>query len=176
MKYRDEIHIAMMALVFSCAMFAIYAVVPKDAVVAAKARATVTEAPETAAEAEAIRSSQEEDAGFPIYTQDSNYDYDDSSDDSDNSDQSYYDNSDTGTDTSDTTASDTDNSYVDSSTDNSYNDGSSDNVVDEGTSQPGDYDYTDSTDDSGDGFTYYEPDNTGTDDTTSSDNGDYVEE
>ena len=77
MKYRDEIHIAMMALVFSCAMFAIYAVVPKDAVVAAKARATVTEAPETAAEAEAIRSSQEEDAGFPIYTQDSNYDYDD---------------------------------------------------------------------------------------------------
>lgn len=29
MKYRDEIHIAMMALVFSCAMFAIYAVVPK---------------------------------------------------------------------------------------------------------------------------------------------------
>ena len=176
MKYRDEIHIAMMALVFSCAMFAIYAVVPKDAVVAAKARATVTEAPETAAEAEAIRSSQEEDAGFPIYIQDSNYDYDDSSDDSDNSDQSYYDNSDTGTDTSDTTASDTDNSYVNSSTDNSYNDGSSDNVVDEGTSQPGDYDYTDSTDDSGDGFTYYEPDNTGTDDTTSSDNGDYVEE
>ena len=65
MKYRDEIHIAMMALVFSCAMFAIYAVVPKDAVVAAKARATVTEAPETAAEAEAIRSSQEDDAGFP---------------------------------------------------------------------------------------------------------------
>ena len=60
MKYRDEIHIAMMALVFSCAMFAIYAVVPKDAIVAAKARATVTEAPETAAEAEAIRSSQEE--------------------------------------------------------------------------------------------------------------------
>lgn len=55
MKYRDEIHIAMMALVFSCAMFAIYAVVPKDAIVAAKARATVTEAPETAAEAEAIR-------------------------------------------------------------------------------------------------------------------------
>ena len=131
MKYRDEIHIAMMALVFSCAMFAIYAVVPKDAVVAAKARSTVTEAPETAAEAEAIRSSQEEDAGFPIYTQDSNYDYDD---------------------------------------------GSSDNVVDEGISQPGDYDYPDNTDDSGDGFTYYEPDNTGTDDTTSSDNGDYVEE
>ena len=168
MKYRDEIHIAMMALVFSCAMFAIYAVVTKDADVAAKARATVTEAPETAAEAEAIRSSQEEDAGFPIYTQNSNYDYDDSSDDSDNSD--------TGTDTSDTTTSDTDNSYVDSSTDNNYDDGSSDNVVDEGISQPGDYDYPDGTDDSGDGFTYYEPDNTGTDDTTSSDNGDYVEE
>ena len=173
MKYRDEIHIAMMALVFSCAMFAIYAVVPKDAVVAAKARATVTEAPETVAEAEAIRSSQEDDAGFPIYTQDSNYDYDDSSDDSDNS----YTGTDTSdTDTSDTTTSDTDNSYVDSSTDNNSNDGSSDNVVDEGVSQPGDYDYPDSTDDGGDGFTYYEPDNTGTDDTTSSDNGDYVEE
>lgn len=166
MKYRDEIHIAMMALVFSCAMFAIYAVVPKDAVVAAKARATVTEAPETAAEAEAIRSSQEEDAGFPIYTQDSNYDYDDSSDNSDSYDPSYDNSSDTGTD----------NSYVNSSTDNNSNDGSSDNVVDEGVSQPGDYDYPDSTDDSGDGFTYYEPDNTGTDDTTSSDNGDYVEE
>ena len=176
MKYRDEIHIAMMALVFSCAMFAIYAVVPKDAIVAAKARATVTDAPETAAEAEAIRSSQEEDAGFPIYTQDSNYDYDDYDDSSDDSD-----NSDTGTDTSDTTTSDTttsdtDNSYVDSSTDNNYDDASSDNVVDEGISQPGDYDYPDTTDDSGDGFTYYEPDNTGTDDTTSSDNGDYVEE
>lgn len=171
MKYRDEIHIAMMALVFSCAMFAIYAVVPKDAVVAAKARATVTEAPETAAEAEAIRSSQEDDAGFPIYTQDSNYDYDDSSDNSDSYDPSYDNSSDTGTDTSDT-----DNSYVNSSTDNNSNDGSSDNVVDEGVSQPGDYDYPDSTDDGGDGFTYYEPDNTGRDDTTSSDNGDYVEE
>lgn len=171
MKYRDEIHIAMMALVFSCAMFAIYAVVPKDAVVADKARATVTEAPETAAEAEAIRSSQEDDAGFPIYTQDSNYDYDDSSDNSDSYDPSYDNSSDTGTDNSDT-----DNSYVNSSTDNNSNDGSSDNVVDEGVSQPGDYDYPDSTDDGGDGFTYYEPDNTGTDDTTSSDNGDYVEE
>ena len=145
MKYRDEIHIAMMALVFSCAMFAIYAVVPKDAIVAAKARATVTEAPETAAEAEAIRSSQEEDAGFPIYTQNSNYDYDDSSDDSDNSDTGT-DTSDTTTSdttTSDTTTSDTDNSSVDSSTDNNYDDGSSDNVVDEGISQPGDYDYPD---------------------------------
>ena len=176
MKYRDEIHIAMMALVFSCAMFAIYAVVPKDAVVAAKARATVTEAPETAAEAEAIRSSQEEDAGFPIYTQDSNYDYDDYDDSSDDSDNSDTDTDTSDTTTSDTTTSDTDNSSVDSSTDNNYDDGSSDNVVDEGISQPGDYDYPDGTDDSGDGFTYYEPDNTGTDDTTSSDNGDYVEE
>lgn len=175
MKYRDEIHIAMMALVFSCAMFAIYAVVPKDAVVAAKARATVTEAPETAAEAEAIRSSQEDDAEFPIYTQDSNYDYDDSSDNSDSYDPSYDNSSDTSSDTG-TDTSDTDNSNIDSSTDNNSNDGSGDNVVDEGISQPGDYDYPDSTDDGGDGFTYYEPDNTGTDDTTSSDNGDYAEE
>ena len=43
MKYRDEIHIALMALVFSCAMFAVYAVVPKDAAVAARAKATVKE-------------------------------------------------------------------------------------------------------------------------------------
>ena len=64
MKYRDEIHIALMALVFSCAMFAVYAVVPKDAAVAARAKATVKEAPETAAEAEALRSSQDEDAGL----------------------------------------------------------------------------------------------------------------
>ena len=70
MKYRDEIHIALMALVFSCAMFAVYAVVPKDAAVAARAKATVKEAPETAAEAEALRSSQDEDAGFNIYTED----------------------------------------------------------------------------------------------------------
>ena len=175
MKYRDEIHIAMMALVFSCAMFAIYAVVPKDAVVAAKARSTVTEAPETAAEAEAIRSSQEDDAGFPIYTQDSNYDYDDSSDNSDSYDPSYDNSSDTSSDTG-TDTSDTNNSNIDSSTDNNYDDGSGDNVVDEGISQPGDYDYPDSTNDGGDGFTYYEPDNTGTDDTTSSDNGDYAEE
>ena len=167
MKYRDEIHIAMMALVFSCAMFAVYAVVPKDAAVAAKARATITEAPETAAEAEAIRS--EEDPGFNIYTEESNYDYDSSSDDS-GSDQSYYDNSDTGTDNSDT-----DSSYVDPSTDTSYDDGSNDDVIDEGTSEPGDYDYSDETDDSGDGFTYYEPDNTVSDDTSSSDSGDYVE-
>ena len=83
MKYRDEIHIALMALVFSCAMFAVYAVVPKDAAVAARSKATVKEAPETAAEAEALRSSQDEDAGFNIYTEDSNYD--DSSDSSDSS-------------------------------------------------------------------------------------------
>ena len=83
MKYRDEIHIALMALVFSCAMFAVYAVVPKNAAVAARAKATVKEAPETAAEAEALRSSQDEDAGFNIYTEDNNYD--DSSDSSDSS-------------------------------------------------------------------------------------------
>ena len=65
MRYKDEIRIAFMALAFSCAMFAVYAIVPKDAAVAAKAKATVKEAPETAAEAEALRSSQE-DAGFNI--------------------------------------------------------------------------------------------------------------
>ena len=65
----------------------------KDAAVAAKAKATVKEAPETAAEAEALRSSQDTDAGFNIYTEESNYNYDDTSDSTDDtaaSDQTTY--------------------------------------------------------------------------------------
>lgn len=140
MKYRDEIHIALMALVFSCAMFAVYAVVPKDAAVAARAKATVKEAPETAAEAEALRSSQDEDAGFNIYTEDSNYD-----DSSDSSDQATYNpgtdySGDTGNgDVADEGSSDqggydssdqidypSDDGSEDTSTDNSYDDSSQD--------------------------------------------------
>lgn len=144
MRYRDEIHIALMALIFSCAMFAVYAVVPKDAAVAAKAKATVKEAPETAAEAEALRSSQDEDAGFNIYTEESNYDYDDTSDSTDDtasSDQSTYD---PGTDSSDDTSSGGD-------------------VVDEGTSEDGGYDSSDQID--------YPSDDTSGD--TSDDNSSY---
>lgn len=146
MKYRDEIHIALMALVFSCAMFAVYAVVPKNAAVAARAKATVKEAPETAAEAEALRSSQDEDAGFNIYTEDNNYDdSSDSSDSSASSDQATYDpgtdySGDTGNgDVADEGSSDqggydssdqidypSDDGSEDTSTDNSYDDSSQD--------------------------------------------------
>ena len=144
MKYRDEIHIALMALVFSCAMFAVYAVVPKDAAVAARAKATVKEAPETAAEAEALRSSQDEDAGFNIYTEDNNYDDSsdssdstDSSDSSASSDQATYDpGTDYSGDTSDGDVADegssdqidypSDDGSEDTSTDNSYDDSSQD--------------------------------------------------
>ena len=153
MKYRDEIHIALMALIFSCAMFAVYAVVPKDAAVAAKAKATVKEAPETAAEAEALRSSQDDDAGFNIYTEDSNYDYDDNSDSSDSTDSSDQTTYDPGTDTSDDT-SDSD-------------------VIDEGTSDQGGYDSSDQIDypsDDGSGDTTIDNGDGGYD--PSQDNGD----
>lgn len=56
----------------------ITAVIPKDTTVA-KARKTFKEAPETAADAEAQAQSEAEDAGFTVYTEDSNYDYEDNS-------------------------------------------------------------------------------------------------
>ena len=68
MKYRDEFHIASTAILLSVAMVGISVVVPKENRVPT-AKTTLTEAPETAAEAEAAQ--QEE---FPIYSQDSNYD------------------------------------------------------------------------------------------------------
>ena len=78
MKYRDEFHIASTAILLSVAMVGISVVVPKESRVPT-AKTTLTEAPETAAEAEAAQ--QEE---FPIYSQDSNYDetYDYSREDS----------------------------------------------------------------------------------------------
>ena len=78
MKYRDEFHIASTAILLSVAMVGISVVVPKESRVPT-AKTTLTEAPETAAEAEAAQ--QEE---FPIYSQDSNYDetYDYSQEDS----------------------------------------------------------------------------------------------
>ena len=144
-----------MALIFSCTMFAVYAVVPKDAAVAAKAKATVKEAPETAAEAEALRSSQDTDAGFNIYTEESNYNYDDTSDSTDDtaaSDQTTYN---PGTYSSDdTTSSD---------------------VADEGTAEDGSYDSSDQIDYPSDDNNGDTPDDNNDYD-SSQDNGDYSDD
>ena len=93
MKYRDEFHIASTAILLSVAMVGISVVVPKESRVPT-AKTTLTEAPETAAEAEAAQ--QEE---FPIYSQeDSSYDnsYDSSDGDSSGSDQITYPTEDSG--------------------------------------------------------------------------------
>ena len=71
MRYKDELRIAGVTALFCCAMLMITAVVPKDTTVA-KARKTFKEAPETAADAEAQAQSEAEDAGFTVYTEDSN--------------------------------------------------------------------------------------------------------
>ena len=140
MRYKDELRIAGVTALFCCAMLMITAVVPKDTTVA-KARKTFKEAPETAADAEAQAQSEAEDAGFTVYTEDSNYDYEDNSYDDSGSD-------DTSTDTSDSDSSgDTtyDPSYDDSTTDNTE-----DNVIEDDSS--GDYDTSDTdTSDSDDG-------------------------
>ena len=140
MRYKDELRIAGVTALFCCAMLIITAVVPKDTTVA-KARKTFKEAPETAADAEAQAQSEAEDAGFTVYTEDSNYDYEDNSYDDSGSD-------DTSTDTSDSDSSgDTtyDPSYDDSTTDNTE-----DNVIEDDSSS--DYDTSDTdTSDSGDG-------------------------
>lgn len=69
MRYKDEFHIASTAILLSAALAGISVVVPKESRVPT-AKTTLEEAPETAAEAEAAA----EEAGFPIYTQESNYD------------------------------------------------------------------------------------------------------
>lgn len=130
MRYKDELRIAGVTALFCCAMLMITAVVPKDTTVA-KARKTFKEAPETAADAEAQAQSEAEDAGFTVYTEDSNYDYEDNSYDDSGSDSS-----------GDTTY---DPSYDDSTTDNTE-----DNVIEDDSS--GDYDTSDTdTSDSDDG-------------------------
>lgn len=136
MRYKDELRIAGVTALFCCAMLMITAVVPKDTTVA-KARKTFKEAPETAADAEAQAQSEAEDAGFTVYTEDSNYDYEDNSYDDSGSD-------DTSTDTSDSDSSG-DPSYDDSTTDNTE-----DNVIEDDSSS--DYDTSDTdTSDSDDG-------------------------
>lgn len=132
MRYKDELRIAGVTALFCCAMLMITAVVPKDTTVA-KARKTFKEAPETAADAEAQTQSEAEDAGFTIYTEDNNYDYEDNS-----YDDSGYD--DTSTDTSDS-----DSSYDDNSTDNT------DDVVEDDSSSDYDTSDTSDTDNSDDG-------------------------
>ena len=69
MRYKDELHIASTAILLSVALAGISVIVPKESRVPT-AKTTLEEAPETAAEAEAAA----EEAGFPIYTQESNYD------------------------------------------------------------------------------------------------------
>ena len=155
MKYRDEFHIASTAILLSVAMVGISVVVPKESrVPTAKTTLTLTEAPETAAEAEAAQ--QEE---FPIYSQDSNYDdsYDYSQDDSsyDNS----YDSSDSDSSDSDQITYPTDDSEDGSGNDTSdIPDYTEDTSDDSGQDDSEDWDYIDN---SGD---------------TSSDNGDYTED
>lgn len=156
MKYRDEFHIASTAILLSVAMVGISVVVPKESRVPT-AKTTLTEAPETAAEAEAAQ--QEE---FPIYSQDSNYDdsYDYSQDDSS------YDNS---YDSSDSDSSDRDQiTYpTDDSEDGSGNDTSDipdyteDTSDDFGQDDSEDLDYIDNS-----GDTSYD----------NGDNGDYTED
>lgn len=68
MKYRDEFRIGATAVFLSLSMLGISVVVPKESRIPT-AKTTLTEAPETAAEAE-----QQQQAEFPIYTQESNYD------------------------------------------------------------------------------------------------------
>ena len=68
MKYRDEFRIGATAVFLSLSMLGISVVVPKESRVPT-AKTTLTEAPETAAEAQ-----QQQEAEFPIYTQESNYD------------------------------------------------------------------------------------------------------
>nr|WP_294661422.1 hypothetical protein [uncultured Blautia sp.] len=124
MRYKDEIKIGIMTACFCFAMVLVYAVVPKDvSVLKARSTSTFKEAPETAAEAAAEQQSEAEDAGFTIYSQDSNYDYDTS------------DSSDTSSDTSYTEPDSQDSSGSDSTPDTSYaNSGtSSGDYVDEDT-------------------------------------------
>ena len=111
MRHIDEIQIAGTAVLLCGAMFAISAVAPTRNTVS-KAVTNFIEAPETAAEAQAQAEEQAEENGFPIYTQESNYD--DNSDDG-----SSYDDSDDYDDGSD--------DYVDEGNDSdSYDSGSDD--------------------------------------------------
>ncbi len=134
MRYKDEFHIASTAVLLSMAMFGISVVVPKESRVPT-AKTTLTEAPETAAE-------QAEQAEFPIYSQDSNYD---SSYDSSQVDGSY-DNSDTDSSDSGQITYPTEDSEDSSGSDTTDNtdipDYTEDPSEDYGTEDSGDLNYT----------------------------------
>ncbi len=160
MRYKDEFHIASTAVLLSMAMFGISVVVPKESRVPT-AKTTLTEAPETAAE-------QAEQAEFPIYSQDSNYD---SSYDSSQVDGSYHksdtDSSDSGQITYPTEDSE-DSSGSDTTDNTDIPDYTEDPSEDYGTEDSGDLDYTEdgsgtgsdnrdsSSDTSGQDIEYYE--------------------
>lgn len=153
MRHIDEIQIAGTAVLLCGAMFAISAVAPTGNTVS-KAVTNFIEAPETAAEAQAQAEEQAEENGFPIYTQESNYDY--NSDDSSSYDDSYYDDSSYNDNTYDDQQDNADQGY--DNTDNG--DGSSDTGNDdqisgdesgEGSSDQIDYPIDDTTGDDTDG-------------------------
>lgn len=121
MRHIDEIQIAGTAVLLCGAMFAISAVAPTGNTVS-KAVTNFIEAPETAAEAQAQAEEQAEENGFPIYTQESNYDY--NSDDGSSYDDSYYDDSSYNDNTYDDQQDNADQGY--DNTDNG--DGSSDDT------------------------------------------------
>ena len=160
MKYKDEFHIASTAILLCAAMLGISVVVPKESRVPT-AQTTLQEAPETAAEAAA-----EQQAEFPIYTQESNYD---TSDDS-GQDINYYD--DSQSDTSyDTSGSDYED--VAGNTDGSDNTGSSDSADGSGDTSYDGSNSGDSSDTSGsDQITYPSDDSQG----NSQDIPDYTED
>ena len=147
MRHIDEIQIAGTAILLCGAMFAVSAVAPTGNTVS-KAVTNFTEAPETAAEAQA------EEDGFTIYTQESNYDsdYDNSYNDTSYNDSSY------NTDT-------TQDSSLDDTGDGSSDDGSSDQTSSDDTG-----------DDSSDQIDYPSDDNSGDSTDGSLDNSDTWED
>lgn len=166
MRYKDEIKIGIITACFCCAMVAVYAVVPKDvSVLKARSTSTFKEAPETAAEAEAQAQADAEDAGFTIYSQDSNYDYDtDSSTD--------YDTTAPDTDTSQDSSSTPDASYDSSTSSDDYaneDNGESDYNTSDQITYPADDGYDTSYDDSSSGDIQTDYDTGGSDASADSD-------
>lgn len=148
MRHIDELQIAGTAVLLCVAMFGVSAVAPKDSKVS-KGVTTFTEAPETAAEAEAQAQAEAEENGFPIYTQESNYD-DSGSTDWDYDSGSYEEDPGNNNDNQDSSG--------DGSTDGSA-DGSGDGSADQDSSDNGDG--SDSSDNSDSSDSSDTTDNTG---------------
>ena len=148
MRHIDELQIAGTAVLLCVAMFGVSAVAPKDSKMS-KGVTTFTEAPETAAEAEAQAQAEAEENGFPIYTQESNYD-DSGSTDWDYDSGSYEEDPGNNNDSQDSSG--------DGSTDGSA-DGSGDGSADQDSSDNGDG--SDSSDNSDSSDSSDTTDNTG---------------